>query len=177
MARITNACASFMCTPITHHNFYSRRHAQVYVKGVLEGPVIPTYVGIYYRTFRPCDVHLQHEPAESSSRHIGSRHIFSIARADHVYHKMPVAARARSPCASYNTLFVVPIFLNGAILTNCTILKYVAASASYDTHGPLARWRRSGGSRSGGSQIWREHTRRLSACLRDKCKCHGRNVR
>ena len=32
--------------------FYSGQNAQVYVKGVLDGPVIPTQVGTHYRIFR-----------------------------------------------------------------------------------------------------------------------------
>ena len=63
MATITSACALFMSTLISHLDFYSGQNAQVYVKGVLDGPVSPT-LGTHYRIFRLWHVHLQREPAE-----------------------------------------------------------------------------------------------------------------
>ena len=53
MAHITNVCALFMYMLITHHIFYIGQNVQVYVKGVLDGPVIPTHVGTHYWIFRP----------------------------------------------------------------------------------------------------------------------------
>ena len=67
MARTINECVLFICIQNNPQNGYNRRIARVYGKGVMEGPEIPTYVGLPYRKSLPFSVQVERQPAEGFS--------------------------------------------------------------------------------------------------------------
>ena len=65
--RTINKCARFICTQNNLQSGYIGHSAKVYGKGVLEGPEIPTCVGLPSRKYLPVSVQVEHRPATAVS--------------------------------------------------------------------------------------------------------------
>ena len=80
--RTINECARFICTQNNLQSGYNGHSAQVYGKGVLEGPEIPTCVGLPSRKYLPVSVQVERRPATAVS---------------YVTRRMATGAPARAP--------------------------------------------------------------------------------
>ena len=65
--RTINECARFICTQNNLQSGYNGHSAQVYGKGVLEGPEIPTCVELPYRKYLPVSVQVERRLATAVS--------------------------------------------------------------------------------------------------------------